>query len=216
MIRALFFDLDGTLLDTVHDIRASVNQMLRAFSYPEISEMQARAYVGNGARKLIARALPADAPDFEACYAYFTEHFTSSENIRTTLFEGEMETLRLFKERGMKLAVITNKPQPATYNCISRFFPENFFDFIGGDSGMFPNKPDPSYTRYAALTLRVPLRDCVFIGDGETDVLTAKNSGMRGVSVLWGYRTREELEAAGAREFVSSYAELKRLLINEQ
>ena len=214
MIKAVFFDLDGTLLDTLPDIHASVNEMLRTFSYPEITREQTQTYVGDGARKLIERALPKGATNIDECHNFFREHYTKSGNSLTTLFAGEMEALQTLKARGLKLAIITNKPHAATYSCVEKFFPAGLFDFIGGDSGMFACKPDPSLTRYAALTLRVAPKECVFVGDGEADVLTAKNAGMRNLSVLWGYRTREQLEKVGAREFVSDFSELVKVLEN--
>ena len=212
MIKAVFFDLDGTLLDTLPDIHASVNEMLRAFSYPEITRMQTQSYVGDGARKLIERALPENATNIDECHDFFREHYTKSGNSLTKLFEGELEALQELKARGLKLAIITNKPQAATYACVEKFFPEGMFDFIGGDSGMFSCKPDPSLTRYAALTLRVALKECVFVGDGEADVLTAKNAGMRNLSVLWGYRTREQLEKVGATEFVENFQDILKII----
>ena len=214
MVKAVFFDLDGTLLDTLPDIHACVCEMLRAFSYPEITQMQTQSYVGDGARKLIERALPKNATNIDECHDFFRERYTKSGNSLTKLFEGETEALKALKARGLKLAIITNKPHTATYSCVEKFFPEGMFDFIGGDSGMFACKPDPSLTRYAALTLRVPLKECVFFGDGEADVLTAKNAGMRCLSVLWGYRTKQQLEKVGAREFVSSFSELVKVLEN--
>ena len=211
-MEAVFFDLDGTLLDTAENIRAHVNEMLRAFSYPEITQKQLHEYIGDGARKLIERCVPAGAANFEECFAYFSEHLSNSDNEYTVPFDGVYEMISALKERGVKLAVITNKPQCATVRVLEKFFPEGTFDFIGGDSGMFDCKPDSSLTRYAALTMRVALKNCVFVGDGETDVLTAKNAGMRSISVLWGYRSRLQLERAGAREFVSSFEELIKIL----
>lgn len=208
---AIFFDLDGTLLDTVRDIRFYVNEMLAHFSYPTLSEEQIRAYVGDGAKKLIERALP-ERTRFDECFGMFSERFSRSDSSRTTLFEGEKETLDALKARGFLFAVITNKPQLAAERCLERFFPAGYFDFVGGDSGAFRCKPDPSLTRYAALSLRVPLRECVFVGDGETDVLTAKNAGMRGIAALWGYRTREQLARAGAREFAERFGDLEKIL----
>ena len=120
--------------------------------------------------------------------------------------------MNALKERGYKLAVITNKPQIAAERCLNQFFGEAFFDFIGGDSGMFDVKPDPSLTRYAALTLKTPLSECVFVGDGEADVLTAKNCKIRGIFALWGYRTRAQLEKFGAREFAENFEELLEML----
>ena len=212
MIEAVFFDLDGTLLDTVPDIRMSLNETLAAFGYPQISEGEARQFVGNGARKLVERATPEGAP-VERILADFRTRYAACANAHTRPYEGAKEFLVKAKAAGFKLAVITNKSQDATQRAVSQFFP-GIFDFVEGNSGAFPCKPDPALARYAALSLRVAPKDCVFVGDGETDVLTAKNTGMRSVAVLWGYRTREELEGAGARCFVRSYAELEKLLLD--
>ena len=214
MLKAVLFDLDGTLLDTLPDIHAHLNQTLRAFSYPEITEQETQSYVGDGAKKLVERALPEGAKNVDECYEFFREGYSGSRNIRTQLFEGELETLEKLKAHGLKLAVITNKPHAATLECIKKFFPEGTFEFVGGDSGMFACKPDPSLARYAALTMRVALNECVFVGDGEADVLTAQNAKMRHIGVLWGYRTRQQLEKVGAREFVSSFQELEKILAN--
>lgn len=211
-MKAVFFDLDGTLCNTVGDIRYHVNKMLASRGYPELNEEQTKEYIGDGARRLIERALPEGARDVEECFSLFMETFSRSDGSLVSLYEGERDVLESLKERGCRLAVVTNKPQEATLRCLGKFFPEGFFDFVGGDSGMFPIKPDPSLTRYGALTLRVAPCECVFVGDGETDVLTAKNAGMRGISALWGYRTRARLEAAGAREFAENFAQLAKIL----
>lgn len=213
-MEAVFFDLDGTLLDTAEDIRAHVNEMLRTFSYPEITREEVHGYIGDGAKKLIERCVPANATNLEECFAYFSEHFSSSDNEHTVPYDGVYELISALKARGVKIAVITNKPQRAAVRILEKFFPEGTFDFIGGDSGMFDIKPDPSLTRYAALTMHVALKNCVFVGDGEADVLTAKNVGMRSISALWGYRTRQQLTSAGAKEFASSFGELAKFLEN--
>ncbi len=211
-MKAIFFDLDGTLCNTLGDIQFHVNKMLASRGYPEISEEETKAYVGDGAKKLIERALPNGAEDIDGCYEEFLASFSVSDGRLLSLYEGEREALDALKERGFLLAVITNKPQAATLGTLKKFFPEDYFSFVGGDSGMFPVKPDPSLTRYAALTLRVSLKDCVFVGDGEQDVFTAKNAGMRGISALWGYRTRAQLNLAGATEFAENFAELLKIL----
>lgn len=214
MIKAVLFDLDGTLLDTIGDIRFHVNNMLRRFAYPEISPEQAKAYVGNGARKLIERVLPQGVENFEECYRDYIERFSQSEQANTKPFDGETEFLLRMKARGLKLAVVTNKPQAATEGCIAKFFPDGLFDFVAGDSGAFPCKPDPSLARFAALSMRIAPAECAFVGDAETDVLTAKNAGMFGVAVLWGYRSREQLERAGATRYAENFADLEKILKN--
>ena len=213
MLKAILFDLDGTLLDTLPDIRYVLNETLRRFHYPEISVEQTRAYIGEGALRLVERALPENAENVEECFEYFKKVYAECNNTHTKPFAGIKEMLASLKARGVKIAVITNKPQAATEECVKQFFPDTF-DFVGGDGGLFPVKPDPTYARYAALSMRVSPAECAFVGDGETDVLTAINAEMKGIAVLWGYRTREELERAGAKRFVTSVEELGKILQN--
>ena len=212
-MRAIFFDLDGTLLDTLPDIHENLNGALRAYGYSEVSIERTRACIGQGAEQLVAKALPAGAEKRDACVAHFRQHYAACANVHTRPYAGAKEFLIRAKAMGFRLAVITNKSQDATQRAVSQFFPD-IFDFVEGNSGAFPCKPDPALARYAALTLRVAPADCVFVGDGETDVLTAKNAGMHSVAVLWGYRTREQLEGVGARRFVNSYTELEKLLLD--
>ncbi len=214
MVKAVLFDLDGTLLDTVEDIRACVNAMLKKFGYPQVSREVVFRSIGDGVRELVERVVPADAKNKEECLSYFSGLYAGGDNRYTRVFEGEKEFLLRLAARGVKLAVITNKMQSAADNCISQFLSEIPFDFIGGETGMFPCKPDPSLALYAALKMHVPPAACAFVGDGEPDARTAINAGMFGVSCLWGYRTREQLEKAGAVRFAHSFDELEKILEN--
>lgn len=214
MVQAVLFDLDGTLLNTLPDICKSVNEALKKFSYPPVTPEQTKAYVGDGARKLIERAVPAGAADTEACYEYFRTLFASSDNALTFPYEGEIALLKRLKAANVKLGIVTNKPQDAALRAVKCRLPEVEFDFIGGDTGDFPCKPDPSLARYAALTMRVFPEDCAFVGDGETDVKTARAAGMFSVACLWGYRTREQLEKAGATRFARDFSQLGELLFS--
>lgn len=213
MVKAVLFDLDGTLLDTLPDIRFVLNETLKKFGYPEITVEDARAYIGEGAYRLVERALPAGAENTEECFEYFKTVYASCNNRKTRPFEGVMDLLARLRAQGVKIAIITNKPQAATEECVKQFFPDTF-DFVAGDGGLFPCKPDPSLAQYAALSMHVSPAECAFVGDGETDVLTAINAKMKGVSVLWGYRTREQLEAVGAKRFVETVEELGKILQN--
>ncbi len=204
-MKALFFDLDGTLLDTLPAIHAAVNGMLRHFGLGEIGEEETKRYIGRGANYLVRCVTHSDSEEY---LRYFREHYDDSERLIRP-FAGMEETIFRLKEKFL-LGVLSNKPQIGVERAISRFFPAGTFAYLGGDSGLFPLKPDPSPARFAALTLRVPLRDCLMVGDGEADVMTAQNAGMVGVSVLWGYRTREQLEAVGATNFVHTPAELEK------
>ncbi len=206
-MRAVFFDLDGTLLDTLPDLCACVNTILRKYGDREATLSEVRAAVGNGARKLMERVLPEGAP-IEARLSEFRSIYAENSCVNTQVYEGARECLSALRQKGLKLAVITNKPHEATVKVLKKFFSQDMFDFIAGDSGDFPVKPDPALTRYAALTLRVSPAETLFVGDGETDLLTAKNAGMCPLSALWGYRTKEQLFAAGAREFAERFEDI--------
>lgn len=213
MIQAVLFDLDGTLLDTLPDIYYPLNETLSSFGYPVCTREQVRRYIGAGTRKLIERALPEGVENADEIYAAFRSSYGGTSHARTKPYPGIGELLLSLKERGVKLAVVSNKPQEAATTAIQTFFP-GLFSFVQGDSGDFPCKPDPTAARYCALTLHVPLKECVFVGDGETDVAIARNAGMRGVSVLWGYRDREELAREGATLFAETPELLGKILMN--
>ncbi len=212
MLRAAIFDLDGTLLDTLDDIRRTLNDTLERFGYPTLSVEQAKAFVGNGAKKLVQRALPSDVKNFDEVFEDFRAHYATCDNAFTKPYDGELSLLKKLQRKGVKLAVVTNKPQDAAQKAIADCLGEISFEKIVGYTGDFPAKPDPTATAFTALTMRVAPSECVFIGDGETDVQTAINAGMAGVACLWGYRSKEVLQAAGATRFASDYRELEEIL----
>lgn len=201
-------------MNTLPDIRRHLNDALTAHGYPAIGEEQAKRCIGDGARKLVERALPDGAPFSEEVFADFSKRYAENDNSLTRLYNGEKEFLNRLTEWGVKFGIVTNKPQDATHGCVEKFFKEIPFAFVGGESGLFPCKPDPSLALYAALTMRVPVGECAFVGDGETDAKTARNAGMFGVSTLWGYRTREQLKKAGATRFANSFDELEKILFS--
>ncbi len=215
MYKAVIFDLDGTLLDTSRDIHKTLNTTLRKFSLPRISLEKTLEYVGNGAKKLVERAIPA-----EKLYLFgqvaedYMKRFAVCDNSLTTLYEGEEDALKKLKERGVKLAIVTNKPQAATEGVYNKHLARFDFDFVAGQNVNCPLKPDPALAFKAAKAMGVDLRECLFVGDGETDVQTAKNAGMDCVAVLWGYRSKEQLKAAGAPAFAENYAQLVEFVLN--
>lgn len=212
MKRAVLFDLDGTLLDTVPDIRLSLNETLAKFGHGGLTLDETRAYVGNGARKLVERALPAGSGGVDAVCADFRARYAASANMLTRPYEGMPALISSLKARGIGCAVVTNKPAEAALATVEKFF-GGLFDVVCGDSGAFPVKPDPAPALFAAQKMGARAEQCVFVGDGETDVETARNAGMGGVFVLWGYRTREQLAAAGATRFARNAAELSAILL---
>lgn len=217
MLKAVIFDLDGTVLDTLPDLNACMNEALRKFGCPEITLEQTRRYVGNGGLMFASRALPEERRG-EAEYfyknVYCPVHF-ACKNERTKLFPGEAECLTALKEAGMRLAIVTNKSQRAADELNATILKPFGFSVIFGNRDGIPVKPDPASTLMTLREIGVPPEDAAFVGDGETDVQTAKNAGLFQVSVLWGYRPKSELVAAGAQRFASDFSELKKILLSE-
>jgi phosphoglycolate phosphatase len=214
MYKAIIFDLDGTLLNTSRDICKVLNNSLSAFSLPNISLEKTIEYVGNGAKKLVERAVPEQNKEIvNEVYKHYSAHFAVCDNNLTTLYEGEEEVLKTLKRKGCKLAIITNKPQKATDGVYLKHLSEFNFDLVLGQSETFPLKPEADSTLYAIKKMGVNKSDCLFVGDGETDVLTAKNAGVDCLSVLWGYRDYNTLKKAGAAHFAKSYTELLNFVI---
>ncbi len=211
-MEAVLFDLDGTLLDTVPDIRACLNESLALFSYPSVTEEQTKQFVGDGAKKLVERAVP-EGGDVEGVYADFKKRFKDYPPERTRVYPREILCLQNLLAKGYKLGIVTNKPLRAAENVVRKLLPEIDFEILIGDTGRLPCKPDPCGALLASVMLKVFPSDCVFVGDGETDVLTAKNAHMYGVSCLWGYRSKWQLQKAGATEFVSNFFELENFIV---
>ena len=212
MIKAIVFDLDGTLLDTSRDIRFVLNNSLAKFGLPPVSSGALRAMLGDGAYNLVSRAVPAGRRDLvQAVYEDYVPAYASHDNSRTVLYQGEDGALKRLKAAGVKLAVLSNKPQDATLACCRDKLGEYGFDMVVGQ-GRFPLKPDPSALYYMMDSLGVGKDECLFTGDGETDVKTAKNAGIPCVSVLWGFRKKQQLERVGANIFAENYTQYLQIL----
>lgn len=208
MYKAIIFDLDGTLLNTSRDICKTLNQSLCAFGCPEVSLEKTIEYVGNGAKKLIERAVPASFDKTDELYNYYRVKFAACDNKLTTLYDGEEQFLHAIKERGIKTAILTNKPDDAAQEVYKSLLARFGFDFVIGQTERFPLKPEPSAVLYLMQKMSVDKRQCLFVGDGETDIATAANAGIDCASVLWGFRTKEQLLVAGGNIFVENYREL--------
>lgn len=214
MYKLIIFDLDGTLLNTSEDIRAVLNNSLKKFGLAPLTYEQTLRFVGNGAKKLIERAIGDNKELFGRVYADYSVNFAACDNNLTAPYFGEREFLTECKERGIKLAIITNKPADATAGVYKKHLSEFGFDAVVGQSEKFALKPDPASTLSVIKSLGVDKSECIFVGDGETDVQTAQNAGIDCVSVLWGFRSREQLEAAGAQVFAESYKELGEIIFH--
>ena len=205
------FDLDGTLLDTLQDLAASVNYALRQHNMPEHSIDDVRRFVGNGVRLLMERAIPDGAanPDFEATFATFREHYMHHSLDTTRPYPGISEVLKELKSRGCRLAVVSNKMMAATVDLCRHFFPDTIEVAIGEhEAEGIRKKPAPDTVFAALKELGTGKEDAVYVGDSDVDIATARNSGLPCVSVLWGFRDKAFLIKHGAETFVSKPLEL--------
>ncbi len=213
MYKAIIFDLDGTLLDTSPDICKTVNEALAHFGCPPITLEQTIKFIGNGAKKLIERAVP---PEFsrhtQEIYLLYLKLFAACDNNLTSLYDGEKQFLERLSSGDIKTAIVTNKPDDATKNVCKKYLGDFRFDYIIGQKVGAPLKPDPSATLALMDSWGVMPSECVFVGDGETDVMTAKNAGTDCISVLWGYRPQSALKEVGADVFALNYTDLSNMI----
>lgn len=215
MYKAIIFDLDGTLLNTSRDICKTLNASLAKFGCPAVTVEQTLSYVGDGAKKLIERAAPHNFKEFDELYADYLKRFAACDNSLTSLYPYEAEFLSAAKGRGIKLAILTNKPADATARVYNMYLAPFSFDVVVGNDARFALKPDPSAALYIADELNVSAGDCLFVGDGEADAKTAAAAGMGHVAALWGFRTRSQLAAAGASRFANDYSELYNIVLKK-
>ena len=211
MYTTYIFDLDGTLLDTLDDLAASVNYALRTHGMPGHSTDDVRRFVGNGVHKLMERAVPdgADNPLFEDAFATFRQHYMTHSLDTTRPYKGIPETLAALKARGCRLAVVSNKMMAATQSLCSHFFPDTIEVAIGEhEAEGIRKKPAPDTVIAALDALGVGKERAVYVGDSDVDIQTARNSGLPCISVLWGFRDRDFLKQHGAESFISTPSEL--------
>ena len=210
----ILFDLDGTLLNTLDDLRSAVNHFMALYSFPEITLEQTAHYLGNGARHLIECAVPAGtAPEITeaiipAYIVYYQEHCL----IETAPYSAVPEMMLALKNAGCKMAVISNKPEKATADLAQRFF-GSLLDLAIGEKPEVKRKPAPDMVLEAIRRLHAKKEECVYIGDTEVDLATAKNSGIPCIAVSWGFRSLEELCSAGAEQIAPSAAALQKMLL---
>lgn len=203
------FDLDGTLLSTLGDLAASCNYALRTNGMPERSMEEVRMFVGNGVKKLMERAIPQglENPLFEKTFADFRQHYMQHNLDTTQPYPGIMDMLRSLRSRGKRIAVVSNKFYAATQALCRHFFGD-LVEVAIGEREDIRKKPAPDTVEEALRQLGTDRKKAVYIGDSDVDVLTARNSGMPCISVLWGFRDYEFLVEHDATIFVSSPSQL--------
>lgn len=205
--QAVLFDMDGTLLDTLEDLQDGVNVVLEKRGYPQHTLEEIREYVGNGAGVLIRRALPEGTSEAEISevLAEYKEWYRIHYCTKTHPYPGVPELLEKLAAAGVKMAVVSNKPDAVTKELAKKFFP-GLPAF--GQRDDVPRKPEPQMAWNALETLGVGREQACYVGDSEVDVATAKNAGLPAVIVSWGFRTEEQLRIAGAEIIAATTAEL--------
>ena len=213
-IRAVVFDLDGTLLDTLPDIGAGSNAALRHSGLPERSLADYRRLVGNGIRVLMRRAVPDDTPDdvYEKTLAFYLQYYPEHCTAHTKFFPGIEQMLRTLHGAGHTLGVLSNKTEKTAVRIIDHYFPQNLFRLVWGNNGQRPLKPDPSAGRLLCEELGVAPDELMYVGDGDTDMEFASKNGFFAAGVTWGYRDREVLAQYGADALIDDAAQLLKLL----
>lgn len=217
MYSTIIFDLDGTLLNTLNDLAASTNYALHQSGMPERTIEEVRRFVGNGVRKLIERAVPEgeDNPLFEETFATFKRHYMEHNMDTTCPYEGVGKMLRQLRQQGKRLAVVSNKFCTATEELVAHFFPEIEVAIGENEAGGIKKKPAPDTVMEALRRLGVDKTGAVYVGDSDVDLMTARNSGLPCISVLWGFRDKEFLLQHGATTFIEKPEELSSVVNSE-
>lgn len=204
----IIWDLDGTLLDTLEDLKEATNHALRQFGCPERTLEEVRQFVGNGAGRLIRLALPGNPedPDFETVLSAFRAYYNTHCQVKTRPYPGVLEALATLGQE-FPMAVVSNKPDPAV-KALCRFYFGSVY--ARGESVDCPRKPAPDMVYKAMAAIGVDR--CIYVGDSEVDIATAKNAGVPCLSVLWGFRDRDTLVKAGGSYFCEKPEDLPRAI----
>ncbi|MDO5547345.1 MAG: HAD-IIIA family hydrolase [Eubacteriales bacterium] len=217
MKTAVIFDLDGTLLNTLEDLRSAVNASLTLRDLPPRTTEEVQAFVGNGVRNLMKRALPQGTSDGEIneALADFKSYYAAHLCDKTVPYDGIPELLKELKRRGIKVAVLSNKLDAASKQLMAHYFGE-IFDVVFGERAGIPRKPDPTSCNEIVQLLAVPKDQILYVGDSGVDMQTAKNAGLYAVGVMWGFRDRSVLLDGGADALIDRPDQLFDHLYPEQ
>ncbi len=204
---AIIFDLDGTLTDTLCDLKNSVNFALRQFGFPERTHEEVKSFVGNGVRRLIYLSVPENTDDetAESCLSVFKEYYKNHSLVETKPYDGIIQMLESLKNQGIKTAVVTNKMHEAAEEIVKIFFGD-LIDITLGQVDGVNQKPQPDGIYHVLEKLGVSKEKAVYVGDSEVDCITAKNAGISCVGVTWGFRDKSVLIENGA-DFIADIPE---------
>ncbi|MBR6736999.1 MAG: HAD family hydrolase [Clostridia bacterium] len=214
MKKLVIFDLDGTLLNTIEDIRRMLNMVITKYGYKALNSQETLKCVGYGARALVEKATQiSDQEKVDKMFNELVPIMRDCDNSLTFLYDGLDGALKSLKSLGYKLAIVSNKPDVATQVIVGQKLKDYGFDFVTGNKpGVFTPKPDKSCVEYCLNTLGVAKEDAVFVGDSEVDVKTFINASIEGIGVTWGFRPKNLLVEAGCKHFANTAEELVEII----
>ena len=215
VFKAVLFDLDGTLLDTIGDIQHNLNLTMREFGYPIHSRDVVRSFINNGALALVTKAGPENARDksnLEKVLERYLEIYDTYVSVETTPYSGVCELISSLKKEGMLLAVVSNKPERHVKYLIEKFFGEGTFSYISGTGADKPVKPNKECVDAALSALKVSHKDALFVGDSGVDFATANNSGLVSAGVTWGFHGKNSFKDLVPDNYIDNVNELYTLI----
>lgn len=213
-VKAVLFDLDGTLLDTAKDIGTCLNEVMCRYGYPARPLSDVPSFIGHGRNNLLKAALPEGVGEeiYPVIADEYAAHYRANCTRFTEYYPGAREFLDFLQGRGYLTGMITNKTQETAEKIVKAYFPGNEFRILWGNNGVRPLKPSPESAELACRTLGLQPGQILFLGDGDTDMDFASRAGFVACGVTWGYRSREVLQDHGADVLVDSFSELEKLL----
>ena len=214
MYKHVIFDLDGTLLNTIDDLADTGNHVCTLHGWPTHTVAEFKLMVGNGIPKLVERFAPQGTSQevLDQAFQEFMDWYGVHKEDKTAPYAGMPEVTKALREAGVSIAVLSNKADVMAGPVVEHYYP-GLFPVVQGALPGLPTKPDPTLLHKLMDRLGATQEDTLFVGDSNVDIRTAKNGGLTGCGVLWGFRSREELEAAGADVIVSTPQELLDLIL---
>lgn len=217
MIKAAIFDLDGTLLNTLEDVVNACNYALKKCNFKTHSIEEYKVFVGDGRSKLIERIVPDEYKGNDEVknkvLRLFDEYYSGHMLDMTKPYEGICEMLKSLKEKGVKLAVVSNKPDEFVGGIVKKYFGDTF-EIVHGQRTNYPVKPDPTTVYEVIEYFGIKLNESIYVGDSNVDIYTAKNAKVKSIGVAWGFRGEEELREAGADYIVYDSNEITELILS--